>query len=192
MTPTSCANYDTATSEGHPLKVCGGCKNVGYCDKACQKAGWKTHKSLCNYIRETKKHIDEATLKDIKDSITAAEESLLPGGHLQFGYPIMIPNDSSYAIPMSPTQEMPRGFHKIIQFPPEWVASISHLSAEEQEETKKGLANQVIQMEKAREAHMTPERREAERLQALEIGRVQKRFLDKMAAKDAAKDAKKK
>lgn len=29
------------------LLCCGGCKEVYYCDKRCQKPGWKLHKELC-------------------------------------------------------------------------------------------------------------------------------------------------
>jgi splicing suppressor protein 51 len=37
----SCAKSDV------PLLLCSGCKLVSYCNKACQKAHWKTHKPSC-------------------------------------------------------------------------------------------------------------------------------------------------
>ena len=45
----ACGRYDPAKNQ-----ICEGCKAVHFCDRACQKAGWKTHKPLCVEIREKK------------------------------------------------------------------------------------------------------------------------------------------
>ncbi|KDQ17727.1 hypothetical protein BOTBODRAFT_185817 [Botryobasidium botryosum FD-172 SS1] len=29
------------------IKICSGCKTMGYCSKECQRADWKTHKPIC-------------------------------------------------------------------------------------------------------------------------------------------------
>ena len=34
------------------MKACGGCKEVFYCDRDCQKAGWQKHKGQCKSISE--------------------------------------------------------------------------------------------------------------------------------------------
>lgn len=31
------------------IRVCSGCKKVAYCNSACQKTHWKTHKKVCSY-----------------------------------------------------------------------------------------------------------------------------------------------
>ena len=31
------------------IRVCSGCKKVAYCNAACQKTHWKTHKKVCSY-----------------------------------------------------------------------------------------------------------------------------------------------
>jgi hypothetical protein len=59
----------------------------------------------------------------------------------------------------------------------------------EQEKAKDDYANQ---MDGAIEAQMTPEQREAQRLERIEVGKVQKRFLEKLGAKKAAEEAEKK
>jgi predicted secreted protein len=113
------------------------------------------------------------------------EGSLLPDGQLQFGETISIPQDSYLLKNMRPLSELPLGYQKMMTFPPEWLATISHLSAGEQEKAKTDWANQMDAMI---EASVTPEAREAQRLEMMEVGKVQQRFLAKMAAKKAAKD----
>eukprot|EP00956_Cyclotella_meneghiniana_P028056 scaffold64434_cov52-Cyclotella_meneghiniana.AAC.6 len=36
------------------MMVCSGCKVFQYCSRACQIAGWPTHKGLCKHIKENK------------------------------------------------------------------------------------------------------------------------------------------
>lgn len=140
------------------------------------------HKSAC-HKSESKKAKEQAAQKEIEDTM---QESLLVDGNLQLGETISIPHDSYVFKNMRSTSELTRGYQKMIAFPPEWLATISHLSAGEQEETKSRWASQI---EATMEASMTPEEHEAQRLQAIEVGKVQERFFAKMAAKKAAKDA---
>ena len=40
------------------LKICSACKVVHYCDKYCQKKGWRSHhRSECKFIKNSKKHL---------------------------------------------------------------------------------------------------------------------------------------
>jgi len=186
MTTTACANCKTVATDDQPLKLCGACKNVSYCNRDCQKASWKAHKSVCRQNKAgAKAKLDQATLDAMKDNNTLAEESLLPDGRLRFGESVMIPNDTCM-VRMPPTAELPRGYLKMIFPPPGWLASISHLSREEQERAKYDFA---LQMDAMIEAQMTTESREAQRLENIEVGKVQKRFLAKLGAKEAAKEA---
>eukprot|EP00457_Paulinella_chromatophora_P009888 gb/GEZN01009969.1/.p1 GENE.gb/GEZN01009969.1/~~gb/GEZN01009969.1/.p1 ORF type:complete len:274 (+),score=26.18 gb/GEZN01009969.1/:65-886(+) len=43
-----CGTAEELLQGGLKLLACGRCKKEFYCSKACQKAGWKTHKALCN------------------------------------------------------------------------------------------------------------------------------------------------
>lgn len=182
MATTSCANCNTATTESRPLKLCGACKTVGYCDRACQKANWKVHKPACHPSKNQKAK-EQAAQKEIEDTL---EESLLADGNLQLAETISLPHDSYVFKDMPSTSELSRGYQKVTVFPHSWLATISHLSAGEQEETKSRWADQL---EATVEASMTPEEHEAQRLQAIEVGKIQERFYAKMAAKKAAKDA---
>jgi hypothetical protein len=64
------------------------------------------------------------------------------------------------------------------------------LLAGEQEGARNYWANQMEAAMEAAKASMTSEEREAQRLEAIEVGKVQERFLANLAAKKAAKDAK--
>mmetsp|Transcript_21906 Transcript_21906/g.65688 ORF Transcript_21906/g.65688 Transcript_21906/m.65688 type:complete len:168 (-) Transcript_21906:22-525(-) len=46
-----CANCVDLTVP--PLKVCGRCRSVRYCSRACQKAAWKVHRERCCLIAWT-------------------------------------------------------------------------------------------------------------------------------------------
>ena len=142
MATDSCANCDTASTNSHPLRLCSACKTVAYCNRDCQKANWKAHKPSCRHS-ESKKAKEQASLKEIKDKV---EDSLLPDGQLQFEETISIPHNSYLLKDMRPVPELPLGYKMMIPFPPEWLASISHLSAEEQEKAKTDWANQIEAM----------------------------------------------
>lgn len=50
------AGYGRNPPPPGPLKVCSGCKNAFYCNKACQKEHWKRkHKAECKMLRDTRK-----------------------------------------------------------------------------------------------------------------------------------------
>jgi hypothetical protein len=117
------------------------------------------------------------------------EESLLEDGQLELGETISIPHGSYLLKYMRPVSELPLGWQKMMAFPPQFLASISHLPAKEQENAKTEWAND---MEAMVEASMTPEALEAQRLQRIEVGKIQERFLAKLAAKKAEKDARSK
>jgi hypothetical protein len=182
MATKACANCNTTSTESHALKLCGDCKTVSYCDRACQKANWKAHKSVCRQSEGRKAKIQAA----LEENEKLLEESLLEDGQLQLGETISIPHDSYLLKNMRPVSELPLGWQKMMAFPPQFLASISHLPAREQEKAKTEWAND---MEAMVEASMTPEALEAQRLQRVEVGKIQERFLAKLAAKKSAKDA---
>ncbi len=43
----NCASCNTVIKDR--IQLCSGCKKVAYCNSACQKANWKTHKKTCTY-----------------------------------------------------------------------------------------------------------------------------------------------
>ncbi|KAG9942763.1 hypothetical protein KCU85_g9084, partial [Aureobasidium melanogenum] len=45
--PADTASCDNCGNKGPGLKVCSRCEKVKYCNHACQKAAWKTHKKVC-------------------------------------------------------------------------------------------------------------------------------------------------
>jgi hypothetical protein len=188
MTTKSCAKCNASSTETHPLKLCGNCKIVNYCNQACQKADWKTHKSVCRQFG-AKKAKDQAELEETANNIATLEESLLADGQLELGETISIPHDSYMFKNMRPTSELPNGYQRMIALPPQWLASISRLPAGEQEGARIYWANQMEAAMEVAKASMTPEEREAQRLEAIEVGKVQERFLANLAAKKAAKDA---
>ena len=188
MTTKSCAKCNTSSTGTHPLKLCGNCKIVSYCNQACQKADWKAHKSICRQSG-AKKAKDQAELEEAANNIATLEDSLLADGQLELGETISIPHDSYVFKNMRPTFKLPNGYQRMIAFPPQWLASISHLPAGEQEKARTNWANQMEAAMEAGQASMTMEAREAQRLEAVEVGKVQERFLANLAAKKAAKDA---
>jgi len=42
-----CIECNTVATSTHRLMQCGRCKNVAYCNTACQRAHWPTHKLVC-------------------------------------------------------------------------------------------------------------------------------------------------
>lgn len=97
-----------------------------------------------------------------------------------------IPHGSFVAKEMPPTDELPLGHQKLVIFPAKWLASIAHLPVEEQDEAKAEFATK---RDEAEEARMTPEQREALRLEAKQAGEIEQKVNAKQAAKDAAKNA---
>ncbi|CZT49523.1 uncharacterized protein RSE6_10384 [Rhynchosporium secalis] len=47
MTGPKCGKCENNPAENAKLLRCGGCENIEYCSKACQKADWKEHKIIC-------------------------------------------------------------------------------------------------------------------------------------------------
>lgn len=92
-----------------------------------------------------------------------------------------VPESSCY-IRLPPTPELPRGFYRLIHFPAEFLAEISGLSQEEQENAKKGFIDDMLA---TKEANMTPEMREEDRLEAAKAGELQAEFFEKLAEKEA-------
>lgn len=72
------------------------------------------------------------------------------------------------------------------RFSEEWLAYIAHLPLREQNRAK---ARSATKKDEAEEARMTPEMREADRLDAEIVGEIQQKVNARMAAKAAAKDA---
>ncbi|GAB7334598.1 hypothetical protein MBLNU13_g06569t2 [Cladosporium sp. NU13] len=87
---------------------------------------------------------------------------------------------------MPPTRELPLGDRDGLIFTSGWLASIAHLLKREQGKTKAELATKKFEVE---EAKMTPEMREADRLETEAFGAIQQKVNARLAVKDAAKDA---
>ena len=65
--PKECASCDAQGCE----KLCAGCKKVFYCDAACQRADWPSHKRACAQVAELQLHS-----KQLGDELTALKVSL--------------------------------------------------------------------------------------------------------------------
>ena len=59
-----CGQCLKSPTPGHPLRFCGRCKSVQYCDVICQRANWARHKGTCTLER------------DMRRSTPAADRSL--------------------------------------------------------------------------------------------------------------------
>lgn len=88
---------------------------------------------------------------------------------------------------MPPTPEMPRWYWACIHFPPEFLASISHMNAEEQQAAKEKFADQIIAAQERAKAAMTPEQREAQSQEWIEANKAAEKVLASEAAKKHAK-----
>lgn len=67
------------------------------------------------------------------------------------------------------------GVHRF--FPHEFLASILHMNAEEQQAAKERFADQVDAEQDGAKAAMTPEQREAQRLEWIEANKAAEKFL---------------
>jgi hypothetical protein len=112
------------------------------------------HKSVCRQS-EGKKAKDQAALEENEKLL---EESLLENGQLELGETISVPYDSYLLKNVRPVSELPRGWQKMMAFPPQFLASISHLPVGEQEKAKNEWTND---MEAMVETSMNPEARDA-------------------------------
>jgi hypothetical protein len=171
LTAKPCANCSTPSTTAHPLKRCGKCKDVNYCNKICQRTDWKAHKSVCEKTPSSIAILKEVLVED--------------GGQFKLGQKVSLPYSSFVHREMPPTRELPFGFWDVLIFPPGWLASIAHLSKEEQDEAKAEFATKQFEAE---EAQMTPEGREAERLQAEVFGEIQQKVTARVAAGNATKN----
>ncbi|KAI1801910.1 hypothetical protein F4811DRAFT_555408 [Daldinia bambusicola] len=52
---------------GKALRTCGRCKRIPYCNRECQKADWKTHKSDCVTSEEKTRSLMEAFLARVAE-----------------------------------------------------------------------------------------------------------------------------
>lgn len=183
MATTSCANCNTTTTESHPLKLYGACKTVGFCNRACQKANWKAHKPAYHQSRVAgdKDANDQATLHNINETIASLEASAEQPFGFDLSEAFTVPEGSCY-IRLPSTPELPRGAYRLVHFPAEFLAEISHLSQEEQENAKNDFVDDMLATE---EAHMTPEMREEKRLEDAKEGRLQAEFFKRLAMKEA-------
>ena len=59
-----CGTYDYH----HKMKTCTGCYCVVYCHVQCAKEDWSRHQSVCNKIREKKRHACATTKSDDKNN----------------------------------------------------------------------------------------------------------------------------
>lgn len=170
-------------------KLCGACKTVGYCNRACQKAHWKAHNPSCHQLKATgdKHRMSEAALRNINETIASLEATAEHPYAFGPAETFTIPEDSCY-LQLPPTPELPRGSFRLIHFPAEFMAGISSLSQEEQERARDDFITQMLATE---EANTTPEMREEERLEAAKAGKLQAEFFEKLAAKEA-RDAERK
>ncbi|KAG8903349.1 hypothetical protein FRB99_003411 [Tulasnella sp. 403] len=50
----ACATCQTDESKANKLMKCGQCKTIRYCNQRCQKADWKRHKRMCQWIKGTR------------------------------------------------------------------------------------------------------------------------------------------
>jgi len=50
--PKECASCDAQGCK----KLCAGCKKVYYCDAACQRADWPSHKRACAQVAELRQN----------------------------------------------------------------------------------------------------------------------------------------
>ena len=114
------------------------------------------------------------------------KEVLLEDDRMEPDRLIIVSHDSYLLKPMEPTPELPLGYQKINRFSEEWLAPIAHLPVREQNEAKAALATKK---DEAEEARMTPEMREADRLDAEIFGEIQQKVNARLAAKAATKDA---
>jgi hypothetical protein len=72
MSSNTCANCNTISTSAQPLKLCTNYKAVGYCNRSCQKAHFKTHKKVCreqNIAEDAAARDEVANEKAAKDAL---------------------------------------------------------------------------------------------------------------------------
>lgn len=111
MSHTACAHCNAARTTSNPLKSCSSCLSVSYCDRACQKAHWKTHKTACNFTNEKRGFPD-------KDGNIIFKDKIVPSGAF-----------IERRIP--PSDEFPRGYSEMVTLGPELAAMRAQMTAEE-------------------------------------------------------------
>jgi hypothetical protein len=55
--PRNCSGCDVRVP-GNKLRECGGCAQVSYCSKSCQKSHWKSHKAICKFYSGVKEDLE--------------------------------------------------------------------------------------------------------------------------------------
>jgi hypothetical protein len=104
MTAHTCAACNATATPESPLKSCSACKKVSYCNQACQKAHWKTHKPVCVAPAKKNTKIENAIIFDASSGSKDANGSIVFNGAT---YPAGTYID--YFVP--PTPEDPDGYY---------------------------------------------------------------------------------
>lgn len=130
MSHTSCANCNAPRTPSNPLKSCGSCLSVSYCDRACQKAHWKTHKPTCR-LRDDD-HNSDADARGYSDGHgnIVCKDRVLP-----------ISECVVYAVP--PSEQNPKPHSEIIIIGAKLGADRAKLTAEGRTEFDKMIVEGV-------------------------------------------------
>lgn len=131
MADRHCETCNAAPTAEKPLSQCGGCKRVAYCNRACQKAHWKTHKPACLAAVAADNEPDDYEddlinapdgFKDGQDNVVVGGRTYAPGTYLQYF--------------VLPSPEYPNGHNELITLGPRaiiWLASLSEIERENYE-----------------------------------------------------------
>jgi hypothetical protein len=167
MTSRHCSFRNTLATAEHPLKVCGACKKVAYCDAACQKNHWPIHKPACRAAvkkdQDSYEDSNETEAKRDRDNIVARTDFINKDGNRVLGGTIY-PAGTYFEWFEMPTPESPDGSHNTIQFTKPiavWVSGLSDdkselFEAQIVEGCKAGLDPLEIFHQVALEKGMTP------------------------------------
>ncbi len=63
--------------------VCGGCREVMFCDRNCQRVGWKCHKERCKEAQETARKAELAA-KEEREQPERQKREAVGGVRIEF------------------------------------------------------------------------------------------------------------